>query len=186
MMFFAAVLVIVSLMSTSAQQSATCKPPTFMGRILAFSSSDFKLAGAVDVYYDVDRQLSLSEERMGGKWALYDDNDLKLYIYDPMEGCTVTDMSEPLDVLNREFSNNGQLLANYVLPNNAGSYDAYSYTNGNMTVKGLYDSNCLVVVSTVNIDGVPTSTSILTNVVTDNPDLSQIDARQQDAASSCS
>ncbi|GFR67220.1 hypothetical protein ElyMa_003700200 [Elysia marginata] len=62
---------------------------------------------------------------------------------------------DPQDVLNSEFSNNGQLLANYALSNNAGSYDAYSYTNGNMTVKGLYDSNCLVVVLTVDIDAVP-------------------------------
>ncbi|GFS08836.1 hypothetical protein ElyMa_006605500 [Elysia marginata] len=185
MMFLAAVLVIVSVMSTSAQQSALCKPPSFTARNLGVSTSGFQLAGAVDLYNDADGQLSLSEDRMGGKWSMYDGNDLKLYIYDPTDGCTVWDMTSAWDALNDEISKNGQLLASYALSNNAGSYDAYYYTNGNITMRGLYDSNCLAVVSTVNIDGVPASMSILTNVVIDNPDLSQISARQQEAAFIC-
>ncbi|GFS08845.1 hypothetical protein ElyMa_006605800 [Elysia marginata] len=165
MMFLAAVLVIVSVISTSAQQSSFCKPPSFTARNLGVSTPGFQLAGAVDLYNDADSQLSLHEDRMGGKWSLYDGNDLKLYIYDPTDGCTVTDMSGAWDALDSDFSQNSQLLASYALSNNAGSYDAYSYTNGNITMSGLYDSNCLAVVSTVNIDGVPASMSILTDVV---------------------
>ncbi|GFS06039.1 hypothetical protein ElyMa_004697200 [Elysia marginata] len=183
MMFFAVILVTVSLLSASAQQPP-CQRPSLKARALLLTAKDFSLDQVLDIYHDVDRQLYLLEYRKSGNWQLKDDNNQVTYAYDDTTN-ECEKMQMPNISIPREKRN---LTQSYDLPNNAGSYFAYSRINQFVTQYDLVGNNCMEIVSFIFPVGGANQMAVYTNVVTDKPDLSQIDARLQQArdASFCS
>ncbi|GFS06035.1 hypothetical protein ElyMa_004697100 [Elysia marginata] len=163
-MFLAAVLVTVSLVSVSTQ-TFPCKPPSFTARSL--DVINFKIE---NIYNDAGRDIILREDLNSSRWRLSDNKNLTEYIYN-------TTNCERSDFSISEADGGYKLKHSLDLPNDTGSYYAWSGSSDDVTLEVLVDNHCIPISTRIIYDKDLVASIFVTNVVTDNPDLSQIDAR---------